>query len=211
MGGHVVLLGDSILDNGAYVGPGPDVATQLRALLPAPWRATLLAVDGSTARDLGGQLAKIPPDVTHLVISLGGNDAILNSDLLGLTVSSTAEAISAFAVRADAFERDYRAAISAACALGRRTTVCTIYNGNLSVIEAQLARIALRVFNDVILRVAFERRLDVIDLRLICSDAADYANEIEPSVRGGGKIAAAIARSLGVMDPDVLSSRVYAH
>jgi len=210
MGGHVALLGDSILDNSAYVGSGPDVATQLRALLPAPWRVTLLAVDGSTARDLGGQLAKIPPDVTYLAISVGGNDAILNSDLLGLTVSSTAEAIIAFGVRADAFERDYRAAIEAACALGRRTTVSTIYNGNLSAIEAPLARIALRVFNDVILRVAFERHLDVIDLRLICSDAADYANEIEPSARGGGKIALAIARSLGVMEQEALCSRVYA-
>jgi hypothetical protein len=210
MGGHVALLGDSILDNGAYVGSGPDVAAQLRARLPAHWGATLLAVDGSTTRDLGGQLTKISSDVTHLVISIGGNDAILNSDLLGSAVSSTAEAISAFAVRADAFERDYRAAIGAACALDRRTTVCTIYNGNLSVIEAPLARIALRVFNDVILRVAFERHLDVIDLRLICSEAADYANEIEPSVRGGSKIAAAVARSLGVMDEDVLSSRVYA-
>jgi hypothetical protein len=210
MGGHVALLGDSILDNGAYVGSGPDVATQLRALMPAPWRATLLAVDGSAARDLGAQLTKIPSDVTHLVISLGGNDAILNSDLLGLAVSSTAEAILAFGARADAFERDYRAAIEAACALGRRTTVCTIYNGNLSVIEAPLARIALRVFNDVVLRVAFERHLDVIDLRLICTDAADYANEIEPSTRGGGKIAAAIARSLGVMEQAALCSRVYA-
>src|SRR5690349_5483722 len=31
---HVVLLGDSIFDNAAYVGGGPDVITQLRAALP---------------------------------------------------------------------------------------------------------------------------------------------------------------------------------
>jgi hypothetical protein len=34
----------------------------------------------------------------------------------------------------------------------------------------------------------------VIDLRLICAEADDYANEIEPGVAGGKKIAEAIAR-----------------
>jgi hypothetical protein len=54
------------------------------------------------------------------------------------------------------------------------------------------------MFNDVILRTAFMERLDVIDLRLVCSEACDYANPIEPSGEGSRKIALAIARSLGV-------------
>ena len=62
------------------------------------------------------------------------------------------------------------------------------------------ARTGLMLFNDVILRVAFERALAVIDLRLVCNEPADYANPIEPSGRGGQKIARAIARSLGLMD-----------
>ncbi|HEY0419600.1 MAG TPA: hypothetical protein VGC80_08780, partial [Acetobacteraceae bacterium] len=46
--GHVVLLGDSVLNNAGYLGGrGPDVVTQLRARLPAGWRATLLARGGS--------------------------------------------------------------------------------------------------------------------------------------------------------------------
>jgi hypothetical protein len=49
------------------------------------------------------------------------------------------------------------------------------------------------VFNDCITRAAFSRGLPVIDLRLICDQDEDYANPIEPSVRGGEKIAAAIA------------------
>ena len=32
--GHVVLLGDSVLDNGAYVGAGPDVVSQVREVVP---------------------------------------------------------------------------------------------------------------------------------------------------------------------------------
>ena len=49
---HIVLLGDSIFDNQAYVGPGPDVVTQLKAALPAGGRATLSAVDGHTTREM---------------------------------------------------------------------------------------------------------------------------------------------------------------
>jgi hypothetical protein len=45
--GHVVLLGDSIFDNAAYVRGGPDVVKQLRAKLPLDWRASLVAVDGA--------------------------------------------------------------------------------------------------------------------------------------------------------------------
>jgi hypothetical protein len=58
-------------------------------------------------------------------------------------------------------------------------------------------RVALMLFNDVILRVAFEHHATVIDLRQVCSEKADYANPIEPSGQGGMKIAQAIARAVG--------------
>jgi len=54
------------------------------------------------------------------------------------------------------------------------------------------------MFNDVILRVALERAIDVIDLRLVCTVASDYANPIEPSGSGGKKIADAIVAAVGV-------------
>jgi hypothetical protein len=56
-----------------------------------------------------------------------------------------------------------------------------------------LAVAGLTLFNDAILREAFARGLAVIDLRLVCSDPADFANAIEPSTLGGSKIAAEIA------------------
>jgi hypothetical protein len=57
---NVVLLGDSIFDNGAYVGAGdPDVIGQLRAILPGGWRATLNAVDGAGMSDIRGQIARL--------------------------------------------------------------------------------------------------------------------------------------------------------
>jgi len=86
--------------------------------------------------------------------------------------------------------------------------VCTIYNGNLPRDQAPAARMGLMMFNDAILRVAFEARLDVIDLRSVCSEPSDYANPIEPSDSGGAKIARAIAGALGI-DGEVAGSRVF--
>ncbi len=209
MASHVALLGDSVFDNRAYTGIEPDVLEHLRSLLPSMWRASLLAVDGSTTGDLAAQLSGVSPDVTHLVISVGGNDALMNSDLLARPVSSTKDALNLFAERVTQFELAYRLALGAALSLGRETTICTIYNGNLENIQGRLARVALMMFNDVILRVAFEERLTVIDLRLICTEPEDYANPIEPSGRGGRKIAQSIRRAVGITDDRPRQSRVH--
>jgi hypothetical protein len=58
----------------------------------------------------------------------------------------------------------------------------------------------LTIFNDVILRVATELGLMVIDLRAVCCSPADYANPIEPSVIGGAKIARALVNAVARMD-----------
>ena len=59
----------------------------------------------------------------------------------------------------------------------------------------------LCLFNEVILREAFRVGVPVVDLRLICNEASDYAESspIEPSVAGGGKIARAISRAIQAM------------
>ena len=197
---HVVLLGDSIFDNRAYTGGAPDVVTHLRTLLPQGWKATLGAVDGATTGRLRAQLDRVPPDATHLVIAIGGNDALQNSDLLSTRVRSSAETLALFAARLEAFEAAYGAAIDAVLGLRRPTTVCTIYNGALAPDQAAAARVGLMMFNDVIIRAAAVRRLDVIELRTICTAPGDYANPIEPSDQGGRKIASAIARAVGAID-----------
>jgi hypothetical protein len=194
---HVVLLGDSIFDNAAYVAGGPDVLTQLRSALPDGWLATLCAVDGAVVNDVERQLAHAPADATHLIVSAGGNDALAHADLLGRPARSTAEVLGALADAAGGFEVRYRAMLAAVLRRRLPATVCTIYNGNFPDAVAQrLASTALTVFNDAILRAAVETRIPVIDLRLVCDQPADYANPIEPSVRGGAKIARAVTRAL---------------
>ena len=79
---HIILLGDSIFDNAAYTSGGPDVISQVRQLLPSGNRASLLALDGATTEHVPSQLGRMPPDATHLVLSVGGNNALMNSSIL---------------------------------------------------------------------------------------------------------------------------------
>jgi lysophospholipase L1-like esterase len=194
---HVVLLGDSILDNAAYVGGGPDVVQQLRQRLPHGWKATLGAVDGSTTRDVPGQLRLLPADATHLILSVGGNDALGSGDYLDLRAGSTAEALLGLTEIVDGFERRYHAMLAEVLAQGLPTAICTIYYPRFP--DATLQKIAvtaLTVFNDCIIRSAFFHRIPLVDLRFVCTEVCDYANPIEPSARGGEKMAQAIVETV---------------
>ena len=191
--GHVVLLGDSVLDNGAYVGGGPDVVRQVRQALPDGWRATLLAVDGSVIASVPAQLARLPRDATHLVLSVGGNDALGASGVLEQPARSVADALERLADIRDRFGAAYEAMLDRVLAAGLPSAVCTVYDGRMPEPRGRVAVTALAALNDRITRAAFARGAALIDLRLICAEDADYANPIEPSVQGGAKIAAAIA------------------
>ena len=208
---HLVLLGDSIFDNKAYVGAEPDVVSHLRALAPGDWQATLLAVDGSVAENVAGQAAKIPAGATHLFVSAGGNNALMNADILTLPAQSSAAVFDQLADRVSAFEFHYRAMLEALLRLELPTTVCTVYFPNFA--DAAMQKIttaALAAFNDVIVRQAIVAKVPVIDLRLVCNEKSDYANEIEPSGAGGRKIAAKILETAGRHDFSRRQTSVYA-
>jgi hypothetical protein len=191
---HLVLLGDSILDNGSYTAGGPDVLSQMRSILPPDWRASLAAVDGATTYDIPAQLARIARDASHLALSIGGNDALKCLPVLDQPVSVASEAFMSLRAIAVEFEFRYATALDACLARRLPIAVCTIYNGCFSGVTFQeLATLVIAVFNDVILRAAARHALPVIDLRAVCSSPEDYANPIEPSSIGGAKIAKAIA------------------
>ena len=194
---RVALLGDSIFDNAAYVGGGTDVAGHLRSLLAEGDAVDLLARDGSRIGNIGSQLSRVANDVTHLVVSVGGNDAI---DCLGVfdrTAGTVADALDELADAADYFAAQYCTVVDRLRATGRRAVVCNIYEPRFPDVRIQRRAVtALALFNDIIVREAGRALLPVIDVRGLCDEAADYANPIEPSDRGGRKIASAIARAL---------------
>lgn len=198
---QLVLLGDSIFDNKAYLQPGErDVGAQLRAkLLPADWSVELWAVDGSTAADVPAQLerGRLEPPAVFL-LSVGGNDALGYADLLS---DSAVESLTDLLLRLydirETFRDSYAAALDRILDLGQPLTVCTIYNPRFAEDNMQqAAEAALSIFNDVIVHEAFRRDLGVIDLRDVCVDDVHFANEIEPSELGGEAIAEAIVAAI---------------
>ncbi len=192
---HVVLLGDSIFANAAYTGGAPDVVRQVRQRLPHGSKATLRAVDGGTTGDVREQLRYLPADATHLIVSAGGNDALGFIDFLGAPAQSTAEALLGLADIAAEFERRYQGMLTEVLAYGLPTAICTIYYPRFPEPDLQKISVtALTVFNDCITRAAFIHRIPLIDLRLICTEEDDYADPIEPSARGGEKIANAVVK-----------------
>jgi hypothetical protein len=192
---HVVLLGDSIFDNGAYIGGAPDVVRQLRTHLNPDGQATLCAVDGHVTTSVPGQLRNVPAGATHRVVSVGGNDALRHMSVLDENTASVTTALERLAEISGEFRQNYVAMLAAVLGKGLPTALCTIYDPRFPNYRLQrLAVLALGLFNTVILREAAGRGLPVIDLRLVCDDDQDFANPIEPSAHGGDKIAATVAR-----------------
>jgi hypothetical protein len=179
--------------------------------MPGDWQATLKAIDGSIIANVSGQLSGIPSDATHLVVSVGGNDAIRNADVLQMNARNSAEVLSAIADRLDTFESHYKEMLRVVLAKNLPTAICTVYYPNFpEPIFQRLAVTALSVFNDAIIRQAIVNNLPIIDLRLICSEPDDYANAIEPSDKGGRKIAARIFELVKTHDFSSRKTQVFA-
>jgi lysophospholipase L1-like esterase len=201
MSGHLVLLGDSIFDNGVYVPSGPSVIQHVQRLLAGGWRATLVAVDGATISSIERQLERIPADATHLVLSVGGNDVLGKSSfILSEPTHSYAAALTGLATIRDEFAREYRQMLADVRRRELPLAVCTIYDAVPVLSPAETAGLA--IFNDVITRQAFAAGATLIDLRLVCQEKSDYAgiSPIEPSATGGAKIARAIVAALQDID-----------
>jgi len=197
---HVVLLGDSIFDNARYVPDRPPVIEQVRRGLPAGWQATLVAVDGHTIEDIAQQLPRVPESATHLIMSIGGNDALMASGLLHERASTVGAALATLAKGIGEFRTAYHAMLASVQALGKPTAICTIYDAIPILGDAE--RTGLAGFNDVISRAAVSAGIPLIDLRVICNHEEDFSplSPIEPSVVGGAKIADAICRLVAMHD-----------
>src|SRR5262245_46170669 len=123
---HIVLVGDSIFDNAAYVAEGPDVLQQLLGILPSGWRATLNARDGAVIRDVSEQLSRLPTDASHVVISAGGNNALGEAHVLDQPVRSMPEALELLADVRERFRSAYAQMLDEVLQRRLHTAVCTI-------------------------------------------------------------------------------------
>jgi lysophospholipase L1-like esterase len=224
---HVILCGDSIFDNSPYVQPDePDVTTQVNALLPEDSKATRLAVDGDVTENIYRQLQSLPNDATHLFISVGGNDALGGINVFSEPVANVGEALIYVNTMRNQFETRYKEMLQHALSQQLPLTICSVYyprfhsqnlervfpDGNRENEETlqQMAMAALANFNDAIFRQAFQLKVPLIDLRVLCDEDADFANPIEPSAVGGQKIARAIVDMLDSSKGSTNKITVYA-
>ena len=204
---HLILVGDSVFDNAAYVD-GPDVRAQVETNMPCDWTVSLLAVDGAYILDIPDQLDETPDDAQILFVSAGGNDVLVQTEVLGDAVSSIGQALLRLDDAVFQFREDYCQMLEALLASKIQSYVCTIYRPNFPDGDLQrMASTALGIFNDVIVEEASRRLLPILDIRSIFTNDGDYANPIEPSVQGGQKLAKAI---VGVVN-DTVPNQGYLH
>lgn len=201
--GHVVLVGDSILDNDAYVGSSPGVTDQLRGVLDSEWIVSKVAVDGDCLRHVSAQANRIDRSATNAVLSIGGNDLLGNVELIR-GVRNEGQVADRLSEYADVFAAAYGAAIRACGARGRTVACCTIYDAIpfTDPLMARIGPVAIGLANEVIVREAAAAKASVIRLDRLLRDADDYAavSPIEPSSKGGQKIALAIKEHLETAD-----------
>lgn len=202
---HVVLLGDSILDNSAYVAGGSPILEQLRARLPKDWRVTLRARDGAVSLGVLKQLEQLPEHATHLVVSAGGNDALENTPLVNSPADDAITLLTELADVQKLFRLNYSQMLEALRRQRLPLVGCTIYDAIPGLHDVE--RMALSLFNDVIVQELSAAHIPILDLRRVCDEKRDYAeiSPIEPSEIGGAKISRALQEIL--LDHDFTSGR----
>ena len=191
---QITLFGDSIIDNGVYVGSEELSVLQHLQLRRSDRIFEQRAVDGDTTADvLSNQLVDRHSGIA--VLSIGGNDLLQNMRLLAtedrVTPVGLFESLGAVA---DGFIDRYQSILSM---LRGPSLVMTIYNPSFQrdPAMAHLQRsceMVVGMFNDIIHQLARQHDKDLLELRDIFVEESDYANPIEPSHIGGGKLADAI-------------------
>ena len=204
----IALLGDSIIDNGIYTGDAPCVEEILAANLGKDWQVVRLAVDGHMIRNVYQQLKSLPPSTTHIILSVGGNDALMHSQLL-MPGSSRTELLDLAKV-AEGFAADYANILREVKKRNLPLAVCTIYEGSFPDKDMQRKAIAaVAVFNDKIIRAAMREGIPVIELRETCNKPEYFTDQIEPSAAGGKQIAKAFQNILLNHDFRQAGTRLY--
>ena len=196
---RVALLGDSIIDNKSYVAPDElGVPEQLAAHLP-DWDIEMRATDGATTAEVLQFQTRGLAEADGIVLSTGGNDALAHIEVLDKDIGATSrEVLVRLRSIRQSFQQTYNALLRRLRDQNPNILALTIYNPKFSAhgmeMEDELAaESALSIFNDVIQQTALSHSCEVLDIRPLFSDGADFANPIEPSAIGGEKLAAAMA------------------
>lgn len=193
---RIALLGDSIFDNEVYVEKKRSVKNMMTRILGKHGIVDLLAIDGSVTDQVVFQIPRLHSETDHIFVSSGGNDALRVKYLMFEAEETDENDLNLPGIMA--ILRDFRASYRNLMLKLKNwscpVTICTIYDSvpGLSAKE----KVALSLFNSIIIEEAIKFGYSILDLRSICNDFGDYSSisPIEPSESGGKKIAEAICR-----------------
>lgn len=103
----------------------------------------------------------------------GGNDTLQCLPVLGQRVTNVGEAMEVFYQVIEKFRLNYKEMLSSILTKNKNQTVCMIYKHVPDLSDQE--KTALSVFNETIIEEAIQHELIVLDLRILCGRAEDYA------------------------------------
>ena len=119
---HLVLLGDSTLDNNRHVTVSIDMLLSVECARMG-WQFTFLAQDGANLDDVSrNQLPHIPESATHVVLSVSGNDLLRLLNELSANSFAFRSVYEAVTARLD--ETSFKSSRSAVVVIGSTAHFC---------------------------------------------------------------------------------------
>jgi len=181
------------------------------------------AVDGDTMYNIEYNHLDTPEveEASHIIVSIGGNDLLHNISFLQTTselskVMGKDARIGKWGRRElnpsrnkvfeetyfeiiKPFTKQYETIVANLSSHRANLLLCTVYEGDLADSDEfsdvnNSSKTMVSLFNDIVYRTANKYSADVLELREIFVRSEDYANPIEPSHIGGGKLAKAIRK-----------------
>ena len=181
------------------------------------------AVDGDTMYNIEYNHLDTPDveEASHIIVSIGGNDLLHNISFLQTTselskVMGKDARIGKWGRRElnpsrnkvfeetyfeiiKPFKKQYETIVANLSSHRANLLLCTVYEGDLVDSDEfsdvnNSSKTMVSLFNDIVYRTANKYGADVLELREIFVRPEDYANPIEPSHIGGGKLAKAIQK-----------------
>ncbi len=239
---HAVLMGDGQFNNQAHCGDGLSLIGVLRAGLLEGNAVSQTAMEGSYVQEIIYQLQIMSKDATHLFISAGANESqsafyyfrgsfaleqiqkqplparpvtpgrrINAFNQIQSTLRTVNSMMGVMGKFQGEFQISYSRMLKAALDSGRRVTLCTIAEPQNGLDTPY--KVLMSAFNDVIIQLAVQNGLPVLDIRAICNEKSDYISECsrELSEQGGQKMAVAINWILENHDFRDAKTVVYRH
>lgn len=178
---HIILLGDSVLNNSNYVKENESIEKLLKAQTET--QITSLAQDGAVLQEIFTQIDKIPLEwnkpTTYIFLSIGGND-LLNHSLSEIYIHKLIE--------------QYKLLIATIITRlpSAKLYLLTLYYPTSAKYESYNEYISLWNKNVEELMPSS----NIIYLQNIINQESDLVYQIEPSSNGGKKIAEAILQKI---------------